>query len=54
MQPPSNNTHIPLPEDGVYADGGLIEDEELGVVQEGRRERHPPLLPAAGKERRNK
>lgn len=35
------------PEQRVHADGGLVQDEQLGLVQEGGRERDSALLAAA-------
>ncbi len=38
---------LPLPENGIYADGGLIEDQERRLVDERRGQRHPTTLASA-------
>lgn len=37
-------TNLPLSEQGVDADGGLVQDQQLGVMHEGHGEGHSPLL----------
>ncbi len=44
--------HVPLSEHGVHAHRGLVEDEQLRVVQEGHGERDSPLLASAGRKER--
>jgi hypothetical protein len=38
----------PSPQQGVNACRGLIEEDQLGLVQQRRGQRHPPLHPARG------
>ena len=39
--------YVPLAQHRIQPDGGLVENEQLWVVEEGGGERHSPLLPAA-------